>query len=505
MLFFEVLLVTAFRQPHQRFFRFAFFDSGAEFVRLHLWHQGDRPSIDFGYQYGLTLLLIQDLWYRIFGMTPGAFQSLVLTSNLFAAWGLWRFAMACRLGLSGQVLIVASVPEILGTASISTAHNLEPALLIHAMAEQALGRYAHALALATACVCIKPTMAYVYGALLLSWLIVSMRAQPGVIVRACLPAAALGLTLVAVNLQVFGWEPVRNTLFPMEAADVYRISGYGFFHGSGRQFWALPGARLIDYFRYEVGYWLLGTLLLVVGALGSLARLAWSWWRDSSSPRLYDELIICCALMHVLFVTLFFGNRGSWVYYLVILVLGLAVLTKLGRTHAVIGAGLAILMLGSDYSKARQTAREWTSLVRSDELQDLWTRPEVREEWRSVRAMTRGVDPVLIAEYEGAAVILPNFTRPRCYFEPGRTLAFNIRRKRRQLSEARWIVATLDYDWLGKRLWRPAMADALDGCEAVWQGSHFAVYRRVRPPRAQISPRTWMPGRDRPGLKPGSD
>lgn len=486
----EVLLVTAFRQPHQRFFRFAFFDSGGEFVRLHLWRQGDRPGIDFGYQYGLTLMLLQDAWYRIFGVTPRSFQELVLVSNLITAWGLWRIGKARQLGIAGLALFVVTIPEILGTASISTAHNLEPALLVHALAEQAMGRPARALLLATGCVFIKPTMAYVYGAILLGGLILANRGRPGPILRLCLPSALLALALTSWNLWVFGAGPVRNTLLPLEAGDVYRISGYGFFRGSGRQFWILPNAGLRDYFRYEVGYWLLGTLALIVGGAWALGRLASGREGGTSESARDHGLILSCALMHVLYVTCFFGNRASWVYYLAILIVGLAVLTDRNKWVVPVGLGLSLLVLVSDYSKARQTLREWSSLVRNDEFQDLWTKPDVYAEWRRVRELTRTGDPVLIAEYEGAAVIFPGFTRPCSYFDPGRTMPFNIRRKRRQVSEARWVVVSLSYDWLGKRLWRPAVEGSLEGSQVVWRGRHFAVYRRESPGSSAMIPRS---------------
>ena len=47
---------------------------------------------------------------------------------------------------------------------------------------------------------------------------------------------------------------------------VYRLGNFGFFGGIGRDFWLLPNAGLRDYFRYEVGFWVLGTAVLIWSA-----------------------------------------------------------------------------------------------------------------------------------------------------------------------------------------------------------------------------------------------
>jgi len=472
----EVLALTWLRTPEERFDRFAFQDSGGELVRQAFWRQGLRPTVDFGYLYGLLPMLVGGGWYRLFGLSPGAFRGLMLACSLATAWGLARFAAARRLGAAGVALVVLAVPDALQTNAISLVHNLEPALLVHALAEHARGRRATALAVVTACVFIKPSMAYFYGL----FLVVALALRSvgvGDWLRALAPAAATGLVLAVGLALAFGPGPVVNTLFPVSGLSAYRDTGYGFFRGTGRDFWLLRGAGVRDYFRYEVGFWLLGTLALTWGGLSALARLA------RRRGDLDDELVACTAGMHAAFVCLFFGNRGSWVYYFLVLVLGLAALAKRDRRHAAVVCVLAALLLVNDRSKLTVIRQDWTALRPAAATLGLWATPGERAEWAKVRELTRGRNAVLLADYEGVTLFDRNFARPVSYFDPGRVQRKFLRRKYQQLAGAGTIVQAVPPDWRGFRFW-PELAAALDGCEPAWRGRHYTVYRRARPPRS---------------------
>jgi hypothetical protein len=488
----EVLALSAFRTPGERFYRFAFWDSGAELVVQDLLRRGYRPTIDVGYLYGLLPLLSGRAWYGLFGLSPGAFRGLAILVSLATAWGLARFATAMRPGPSGIALIALAIPDVLLPASITIVHTLEPALLVHALAEQARGRRGRALAIATACVFVKPSLAYFYGLFLV---IISARACWGqgraAWLRAFGPAAATGLILSAMLASAFGPVPLARALFPIEGPAVYRESRFGFFHGSGRDFWILPGAGLRDYFRYEVGFWLLGTLLLTACGLAALVRLALATAKGTrAASTREDEVVACASGLHAVYVTLLFANRSSWVYDFAILIVGLASLARRGRAGAWAVGVLAALLLVSDRSKLSTTAREWSTLKPTAETLHLWASPEERDDWAHVRALTRGRRPVLLSRNEGAALLTPGFAPPvggyyYLYARPD-----EIRRKAEQMAGASMIVRAVPGDWRGFTLW-PALADALDGCELAWQsrGGGLAVYRRIRLPRNPPQPR----------------
>ena len=58
----EVLVLTAWSTPNERFTRFAYCDSGTDLTIQALLARGYRPTVDFGYIYGLLPLLINKLW-----------------------------------------------------------------------------------------------------------------------------------------------------------------------------------------------------------------------------------------------------------------------------------------------------------------------------------------------------------------------------------------------------------------------------------------------------------
>ncbi|HEX8203175.1 MAG TPA: hypothetical protein VF590_22050 [Isosphaeraceae bacterium] len=473
----EVLVCAAIQAPFQRFYRFAFLDSGGELVLQRLIDRGYRPTVDFGHFYGLVPLLISRAWYGLVGLTPAAFRAETLLCSLATAWGLARFAAYRGLGPAGVALIALAVPDLLLPAQITLVHALEQAVLVHGLAEHARGRRGRALACATACCFIKPSMGYVYGLVLLIAIALAVRRGDRVSWRRVLgPAAATGAVLAAAVASAFGLVPLAVSLWPAKGAAMYRASRMGFFHGIGRDFWVLRGAGPIDYFRYETGFWLIGTLVLAWGGLAALTRLARG---SAAGERAWDdEVVATCAALHVAFVTLFFGHRGSWVYYFAVLVLGLGTMARGGPRPAALAWILAVLLAVSDRSKLVEVRRQWAADAPSAATLGLWATSEERAEWIRVLDLVRGHGPVLLAPCEGAAVLVPGFAPPiGGYFVPGYAVRPEVRRKAAQLEAAEMIVAAVPPDWHGFADW-PALSAALEGCDLVWRGEHCRVYRR---------------------------
>jgi hypothetical protein len=474
----EVVALAAFNSPNERFTRFAYNDSGADLTVQAMTARGLRPTVDFGYIYGLLPLLINRAWYGAFGTSPAAFRALTLACDLALAWGMARFASALRVGPAGVVLIVVAMPDVMLTSTIVLVHALEPALLVNALALQARGRRGAALALATAGLFVKPSMPYLYGLVLLLAVVAADRGRAW---RALVPAAATGLGLAAVLGVAYGTGPLLATLLPGAGLEVYRQNGYGFFRGAGRAFWLIPGGGLRDYLRYEVGSWLAGSAVLVLGGAAAAGRLA----RGRGSRN--DEMVLTCAALHGGFVTLFFGNRVSWVYYYAVLVLGLAALAARGRRHAAVVAVLAVLVLVGSRVKFETTARLWRTDAPSAVTLGLWASPAERAEWSAVRALVRDHPPAaLLARVDGLGVLLPGeFLRPEvAYLVPGHPVPAEIRRKADQVASAGLVVLVRprgDPSRGGYARW-PEIAAALDGCQTVFDGDLFEVARRARPP-----------------------
>src|SRR5438132_11417630 len=83
----EALMLGLFRIPSDlRFDLFAFFDQGAELTIHGLMARGLRPTVDFGYIYGLLPLAIGEHWYRIAGLHPSSFAAISIIGGGLMAW-----------------------------------------------------------------------------------------------------------------------------------------------------------------------------------------------------------------------------------------------------------------------------------------------------------------------------------------------------------------------------------------------------------------------------------
>lgn len=173
----EVLVLVALSQPKSmRFDWFAFADQGTNLRAQVLLDQGERPMIDFGYHYGLLPLSVGRVWFGLFGRTPAAYQAAIIVCQLLMVWGLARFSVAIRVSREGLALLIVTMPFVVPASYVNLSHALEAVLICHALAQHANGRRTSALELATACLFVKPTMAYVYGLLLV--VIIAYRAWP---------------------------------------------------------------------------------------------------------------------------------------------------------------------------------------------------------------------------------------------------------------------------------------------------------------------------------------
>src|SRR5262249_36601849 len=104
----EEVALAAFNSPNERFTRVAYNDSEPDLSIQAMTARGLRPTVDFGYIYGLLPLLVNRAWYGAFGASPAAFRALTLACDLALAWGMARFASALRIGPAGVALVVAA-------------------------------------------------------------------------------------------------------------------------------------------------------------------------------------------------------------------------------------------------------------------------------------------------------------------------------------------------------------------------------------------------------------
>jgi hypothetical protein len=441
------------------------------------------PTVDFGYPYGLLPLLSGRLWFGLLGLTPSAYAAAMLVVDLLIAWGLARCLSAMKAGPAGIALVVVAMPWAALASYINLTHAVEATLICHALAEHALGRRSRALALLTACLFVKPTMAYVYGLLLVLLIIRDAKAD-GVrgFLRNLAPSAATALILLMLCGCWFGVKPLLNSLLPLAGAVNYRAMNYGFFHGVGRRFWLPDNVWPTFYLVTPAGHYLVGTVVLFAAAGAALPRLV----RSPSTTRAYgDEVVACCGIMQLTFLTAFYADFASWTYYYYILIIGLAGLAARGGRSAVLVLVIAAAALVGHKYPFSWIKHHWKTTRPIADMAGLWTSEDERKEWHRVLEIIGDRQAsVLNTNGEGLTTIMPGFAPAENMFVlPGIPLASDLKRKVDQVASAELVLLrkyTTHRSFLD--LW-PEFREALDGCALVSSNTRYLIYRRLRPPR----------------------
>jgi hypothetical protein len=458
-----------------KFVDFALMDQGANLRVQSLIDRGRIPAVDFGYQYGLIPLLAGRAWFALLGRTPQAYAAAMLVVDLLIAWGLARCAHALRAGSAGIALILCTMTAAIQGSYINLAHALEAVLICHALAEHAYGRRTRALVLLTACLFIKPVMAYVYGFLLVL-LILRGDGFRGLL-RAAPPAAAVGALLMMAMAAWFGLVPLIHTLIPMRGAASYKILNYGFFFGSGRAFWLPEGVTPRHYFFTHAGHYLIGSVVLVAAAAASVWRLA------RARPGRHDlnaEVVACCGIMHLVFLTSFYGDRMSYTYYYYIMIIGLVALSARDRRWAIAIALLAMVALIGNKDLGGHIKQNWRDSRPGADTFGLWADAPCRQEWQQVRMILGDRTGLLLTGGGGCLkMFMPQLLDQEDFMlAAGWPLPVELRRTHHQAASADVILFN---NQSPARNIPGQFHEVLDGCELVWSGKLFAVYRRLRP------------------------
>ena len=228
------------------FDNFAFGDQGSELTIQYLVRAGNRPAVDFFYHYGLLPILAGSIWFGVLGLTPLAYIAASFVCGLLMVRGLARFAVALELTPIGIAFLIASFPLAIMPAYPHLAHSMEALLFCNALAEQAAGKHSRALALVTAAVFAKPSLAYVFGLLLLfviAWKAGQDKGSPSRQFFMLIAPAASTASILTITLAiVYGPRALLKTVMPITGALLYRLLNYG--PGSVTEFLHPSGVRI---------------------------------------------------------------------------------------------------------------------------------------------------------------------------------------------------------------------------------------------------------------------
>lgn len=479
---------------------FAFFDGGAELAAHAMMARGLRPTSDFGYIYGLLPLAAGEVWYGLFGLSPGAFAAACLMLDGLMAWGLARLLRSLGVGRIGVAWVVVAMPiGLISAAPPNLTHALEPAILAHALADIAGGRLRRALALATLCAFVKPSMAYLLGLGVLAILFTRDRTRSmAEVARRIAPAFVLAIGAGLLLAMAFGPVALARSLFPIAGRAVYRANRFGLF-AAGRAFWVPPRPGLRYYFLDSfAGAWLAANAVLTLAAIRRLfAR------RESSEPearrREGDRMIFLCAILHGAFLAFFFGNPWSWVYYVLFLVAGIAAISTSGRAGACAAALVTVLAIPWAERSIRGPIEAWGARARSIDGIGVWASESVRRDWEAVTALVRGRRVALLATTDGACLFDADFGPPEVTFlVRGHWRPAELERKLARIRIADAVVVANPAPgepWFDA--W-PEFAGALRGFRRAWSSARLRVYLRTgpRPPPGLTAP---IAGRYDPG------
>ena len=375
---------------------------------------GWRPSVEFGYFYGLLTVAIDRAWFALCGRTPFAAAGLTVLGCAVLTHGLLRFARAAQFGTWQRVVFVCAVPfAVMPLAYPTPLHAIEAALLVHALASQAAGRLAAALVFATLAVYIKPALGYFHGLALVLLVLTGRGGAPDSWRerwRTFIPAAVVAVTLAVIFAAWFGIGPLLTTQFPFRAMRNYGDENFGFFFGTGRAFWEPVGNQIRRYLLNPVGFWLIASGYLIVGAVRRVGRL-----RDPLAAS-----VVTAAVLHVVFVALLFGNEWSWLYYSALLVCGFC--TTVGTNGEAEQGDWPIPLALAVIAVAGMLVQSWYSIdflnrwERSPATAGLYADPGDSAAWQRWRALGTRQRVMVYARTGGAAAVFPELDSPRVWF-----------------------------------------------------------------------------------------
>jgi hypothetical protein len=399
---------------------YAFADRGTFPTACYLVTHGRRPTVDFGYIYGLLPILLTQGIFHLFSWAPTAQEIAMYACGILSAYGLARFAGTMRLGSTGVGFLVVAFPFTILASYPTFVHAMEAALLCNAIAEQAARRRAVALALATAACLVKPAMGYLYGLVLLSLILLEVRNRIGATVsrtairatfRSIAPAALVGAILLSVLAAVYGPGPLIKTLIPGSASLEYRQMGYGSVFTGGKALWYQPKAVPGFYLFTVAGLWIAATIWLLASGGRAAWRLAHACWERSSFGA-SEEIVFTCAILHLAFITWFFGGPVSWEYYSYLLVMGVVASSVWCAGMARALTLLILLAVTGQTSHVAMAVDAWRTTAPSRATASLWTSAEEREAWKHVVDVTSGQEAAALISVGAVSVIFRQFQPP---------------------------------------------------------------------------------------------
>jgi hypothetical protein len=415
-----IALRVVFLLPSELDFRnLAFRDLGSFQHIDRLIGLGLRPGVDFGYTYGLLPVLLQHIYFALFGAgcwTTFGILAIYLLAML-AFWTLLCWDIGPSLVNFGIVLGLSSLMIYIDPWPPTPAHALMQLSLAFGLYFLLKHRLSLALLIAALGALTIPSLPIALTGLITlvmvwEWWRTPSRTTRGLATQLA-PAAAGYAGAVLLMAAFFGWRSVLKSLFPLGGARVYRAMHFGIFE-QGRYFWHPPNAHLSYYLITSAGIWLFCSGLLVVFGCMGMVRLA----RTGKLQGQPLFVVVCCAL-HLVFVFVAYGNYLSYVYYSFLLTAGVfAGVSGLDDRRLRIGLSCLLLCFGllSQVTGVRAGRQLWMTENASPATALLYAPNDFQPEWNSVLSSAKDRRVFLLSYGMGVEFFHPEFGTARSWF-----------------------------------------------------------------------------------------
>ncbi|MDX2041142.1 MAG: hypothetical protein SF097_07830 [Acidobacteriota bacterium] len=458
------------------FANFVFFDPGVTLRTDKLIEQGFIPTVDFGYPYSLLPLMLGRMFFALAGRTPAAYILFMFLAEAAILFGLWRLAK--QSGWLIAAFLVAAMPHAIIPVYVHLTHPLEAAMIVHTIADLSVGRRARALALATVCLFVKPSMAYVLGFLILTLTIVQLirRRESWKSFLVFLRSAIVsGISCLTISSAYFGIKPTISALIPINGAQSYKALGFGFF-GNGKTFWLPKLGNAAQFAKYyattPAGFWIVCTLLLATFGIIALLKLL-------NNPTDKHETVAIVAICHFVFLFTFFGWPGSWTYYSSLLVAGVTLGLAAFRVRPMLVAAMIVIALAGNIERYQITVNAWKWMQRSPESAGLWAFPDQCDEWNHARKLA-GERRIFYFNNGCAELLYPNIDSPVSFFlSPDQQSPLEYERIRQQLNQTSVVITFNQSPVLDPWNW-PEFAAQREKFAEIWRGVYLTVHERKR-------------------------
>ncbi|KFE68372.1 hypothetical protein [Hyalangium minutum] len=437
-------------------------DAGASLKLEALLDAGLRPAIDFGYNYGPLSAVASQLGYSLLGRTVTAHLILVALLCVGALTGLARCMARLENGWTGLVMSVVFAQAIVRNLGLNLTYGLEAACLLHALAFHLEGRRDRALMLAVLAALVKPSMGILYAGILVGWILLRSSGLRETWARLW-PAAVTAVVALGCSMVVLGFQSTLRTALPLSGMTHYEALEPPLTK-LVNTLAAPPGVNFKYYLGSLSGFWILGSVVLVLGSLRAIPA--------AILQNVQAEVGLSCAALHVAFATLFFG---PWPTYLGLLAVGLFCVVTARPLRWVL---VAIVVLGSKQMTSGAVA-SWKERRPDASLLGSWVLPSERQEVAEVLriAGSRPIYFVTTGYPEGA---IPNSRGTRSWFVAPGMISESEQAVIVQEVRAAPVVAVgkvlgigaLQFDWL---------REALSGHKLQHDGKHFTVYVKDGP------------------------